>query len=284
MAATSPTESRCPACSTPGALPGERCSGCRHLIEADACTIQSWRGHQSSVFMARRADGTIVATSPSFLWSNEGNEGPRAAFEELVRELQAAGWQPSPHSPDDVWYERGFARLMALPGENLPPSLPANGGEPEAPDPLLAVERPTRRRGPRLVTAVSLIGLLVAGGLLYALLTQDSHKTVRAPKAPVTAAVVPASTPQPAVAAAPVHVAKPLTAVAVVATRDSWLELRRDGATGPILYSGVLLAGHDLHARARRVWARFGAAANLQITVNGRRVPLQGTLEKTFSR
>ena len=72
--------------------------------------------------------------------------------------------------------------------------------------------------------------------------------------------------------------------MSVLAAKDSWLELRRDTATGTVVYSGVLPAGHALHVRARRVWARFGAAANLQVTVNGSRVPLQGTIEKTFSR
>src|SRR5689334_2377028 len=116
MAATSSTESRCPACSTPGALPGERCSGCRDLIELDRCLVRSWSGHQSAAFVARREDGTIVGTSPTFQWSDANDEGPRAALDELVRHLEEAGWQASEHSLDEVWYERGFTRLMALPG------------------------------------------------------------------------------------------------------------------------------------------------------------------------
>src|SRR3954454_18743794 len=193
MAATSPTESRCPACGTPGALAGERCSGCRDLIEADACAIQSWRGHESSAFLARRADGTVVATSPTFQWSDEGSEAPGAAFEELVGELEDAGWQTDGHSPDDVWYERGFTRLMAIPGERLPPPPPAVVGEPPdaaAPVLSLAVDRPPARRRPGLVTLISVAGLLVAGGLLYALLTRDGDHHVA--QTSVAAAAAPA--------------------------------------------------------------------------------------------
>src|SRR4051812_45360763 len=102
MAATSSTGSRCPACSTPGAVPGETCSGCRARIETDACSIHSWRGHQSSAFVAQREDGTIVMTSPTFQWSSEGNDGPQAAFELLVAGLDDRGWKSADHSSDDV--------------------------------------------------------------------------------------------------------------------------------------------------------------------------------------
>lgn len=64
--------------------------------------------------------------------------------------------------------------------------------------------------------------------------------------------------------------------------RPSWIEIRRRSSTGPMLYSGTLAAGQQLHFRGARLWARFGAAGNLVITDNGRRVELSGTQEKVF--
>jgi hypothetical protein len=49
-----------------------------------------------------------------------------------------------------------------------------------------------------------------------------------------------------------------------------------------MLYSGTLAADQQLHFRGARLWARFGAAGNLVITDNGRRVELSGTQEKVF--
>jgi hypothetical protein len=296
MAATSPTELRCPACNTPGATPGERCSGCRDLIETDACSIHSWRGHESAVFMARREDGTIVATSPTFQWSSEDNDGPRAAFEQLAAELEESGWEPSDHASDDLWHERRFTRLVALTGDVHPSPVPPIVGAPPHEDAHALVVQaagdiPRRRRGPHAVTLISLAGLFTAAALLYVILTRDTGSRASSPKQPSAAVVAPAvirsPTPKKHVQQAKV-IAKPAamrqTRVAVVATKDSWLELRRNGAEGAVLYSGVLPAGYDLHVEARRIWARFGAAANLQVSVNGSRVPLQGTVEKTFSR
>jgi hypothetical protein len=62
----------------------------------------------------------------------------------------------------------------------------------------------------------------------------------------------------------------------------SWVEVRRMSATGPVLYSTTLTDGQTLHARAPRVWARFGAASNLTITADGRPVSLHGTYDKLF--
>jgi hypothetical protein len=62
----------------------------------------------------------------------------------------------------------------------------------------------------------------------------------------------------------------------------SWVEARRGSPTGKLLYSGVVVPGHRLHLRGRTVWARFGAASNLSITVDGHPVTLFGTYDKTF--
>jgi hypothetical protein len=58
--------------------------------------------------------------------------------------------------------------------------------------------------------------------------------------------------------------------------------VRRSSARGAVLFSGELSAGHRLRFKGTRLWARFGAAGNLSISVDGRPLVLQGTYEHLF--
>jgi hypothetical protein len=64
---------------------------------------------------------------------------------------------------------------------------------------------------------------------------------------------------------------------------DSWVEIRQGSATGSLVYSGVLQNGDRVALHGTRLWARFGGAGDLEITANGRRVPLQGTVDTVFT-
>ena len=66
-------------------------------------------------------------------------------------------------------------------------------------------------------------------------------------------------------------------------SRASWLEVRRSSAHGALLFSGELGVGHRLRLKGARLWARFGAAGNLSISVNGKPLVLQGTYEHVFA-
>ena len=109
---------------------------------------------------------------------------------------------------------------------------------------------------------------------------QHQTRVITLPKPPPKPAAATTAAPKPAVKP-PVKARK--VKLAVTATRTSWLELRRGSRTGPVVYSGELPAGHSLRVTGTRIWARFGAAANLDIVVDGSRVPLQGTLEHIFT-
>jgi hypothetical protein len=64
---------------------------------------------------------------------------------------------------------------------------------------------------------------------------------------------------------------------------DSWLEVRSASASGRVLYQGTLAQGRVVAFRGRSFWARFGAAAHLSATLDGRRLPLgTGTFETTI--
>ena len=67
------------------------------------------------------------------------------------------------------------------------------------------------------------------------------------------------------------------------AKSDTWLEIRTTSATGPVLYSGTLVAGATKHFHARSFWARFGAAGNVFARLEGRVIRLpSGTYSATF--
>ena len=60
----------------------------------------------------------------------------------------------------------------------------------------------------------------------------------------------------------------------LAARTDTWLSVRQDSATGPILYLGTLSAGDSRTFSAAYFWVRFGAASNVDATLNGHALPL----------
>jgi hypothetical protein len=71
-------------------------------------------------------------------------------------------------------------------------------------------------------------------------------------------------------------------AFAFVAARgDSWLSLHAGSSRGRVLFEGLLRQGEKVRLRGRRLWVRFGGAADFDLFVNGRRakLPLFGTYD-----
>lgn len=154
-----------------------------------------------------------------------------------------------------------------------------------APTATVAAEPSRRRRRLRPITLVSGVGALVAVGSIAlgaAGLGSKHSRTILVPAA--KAASAPARPTRP-VKTVPRHTAATSGTVAVVitATKSSWLEVRRGSANGPVVYAGNLDPGGRVHLRAPRLWARFGAAANLVVFADGRRVDLMGTVEHVFT-
>ncbi len=89
------------------------------------------------------------------------------------------------------------------------------------------------------------------------------------PSAPAPASPVPARTrpkPPPKTAAT-----QPLL-ILTAARGDCWLSAHSGSAEGRLLYEGTLLSGRSLRLIGPRLWLRFGAAANLDLTLNGKRI------------
>lgn len=137
------------------------------------------------------------------------------------------------------------------------------------------------------------LGLVLTGGLALAIFTLVIRDKAPAASATPKAQVAPK---QPRAAGAPptnrTHVPSPgtqqakrrsaSTTVVVMAARgSSWLELRAGSATGRSLYQGTLPDGQRAEFTAKSIWLRAGAAAHLDITVNGKPLgrSLFGTVE-----
>ena len=271
----------CPACGCSPVALDEACPDCGLTVTIVLARVERWRGYVSSSFVLL-SDGEVIAESHSF--RHRGSAPPPqsgaavAAFDDLARRLEELGWAPQPAEPGRAWFERAFAGVAALPAAEQgepddlpdvpepaeePPSRPVPL-PPPAPLPPAAVlaspprDVPARPPRSRAVTIVSVAGLLVAAALGYALLTGAGTHHV-APRA-VERAV----------------------RLDVSARRPSWLEIRRGSATGPVLYSGRLEPGHGLHVHAPTAWAWFGAAGDVRVLVDGRRLALTGTVARAF--
>jgi hypothetical protein len=62
----------------------------------------------------------------------------------------------------------------------------------------------------------------------------------------------------------------------VAARDDTWLSIRRDSTTGDVLFEGTLTKGDSRTFTAKQFSVRFGAAANVAATLNGKALPLPG--------
>jgi Domain of unknown function (DUF4115)/O-Antigen ligase len=138
----------------------------------------------------------------------------------------------------------------------------------------------------RLAQRAALVLLPIAIGFFAWLALNGSSAEKLAPARPAPRVVAPEprlTTPEktsvtPAVA--PVRTVE----LGLAAVRsDSWVEVRRGSRDGPIVFSGVIRQGNEIELSATRLWVRFGAASHLDITVNGRPVSLQGTVETIFT-
>jgi hypothetical protein len=250
---------------------------------------------------------------------HDGDAGE--ALAELERELEALGWTHT--ADGDEWYSVRYGRWVVaapepldaeeeiLPVEEtpapiaaarpLPPPLPVQvlrEPEPEpaapvpAPEPVLQVAAPAppaSRRRRRIVPLVSVLGIVSAVGL-GTVIAKSSHRTTTRTVRLVTVAPKKQAAPTRApavrhtVAVAPAAAAPhPMRLVIANVGNPSWLEVRRGSAAGEVLYSGILDSGRKIRYAGKTLWVRFAGAANFDVAVDGRSVPLQGTVERVFS-
>jgi hypothetical protein len=134
----------------------------------------------------------------------------------------------------------------------------------------------------------ALVGLVAAVTLVLVALSARTHAETVQVAAPAAETAGPASAFDEPVAAAARPPAAPATApastalLALTAARgDCWLFVRLDASDGKVLYEGTLTSGRTIRLQGARLWVRMGAAANLDLTLNGGRVAAlpAGTVE-----
>ena len=124
-----------------------------------------------------------------------------------------------------------------------------------------------------LATAVALFGFFIA--VLAGMIPVDepfSDSTEPVAAAPMTRPSTDVTTEQLPVAARPKPkvVAKVVATVVVTASRgDCWISARLGSETGPLLEERLLRQGESVTLTGARIWLSAGAAANLDLTVNG---------------
>jgi hypothetical protein len=152
-------------------------------------------------------------------------------------------------------------------------------------------ELPVRSRGsararpaPRLQTRavmLTLLGISLVTALVIVAWTHGGSGPQRIPGLASTGATTGrAATPT----AAPRRRPRPTVArLRLAAALDaSWLQVRRGGVAGPVLYEGTLQKGQRLIYVARRLWIVVGRPAALAVTLNGRTVSLPALGPRTL--
>ncbi|MBA3747775.1 MAG: DUF4115 domain-containing protein [Solirubrobacterales bacterium] len=63
---------------------------------------------------------------------------------------------------------------------------------------------------------------------------------------------------------------RPMRLAITAARGDCWLEVHAGSATGKLLYEGILDEGKTLAVSGRKLWIRFGAGENVDLTLDGK--------------
>ncbi len=162
---------------------------------------------------------------------------------------------------------RTYATALGLEADRFVAAFEEMVPEPE--EETIVVGTPRRRRIVRPSYAAALVAVAVVVGVAAWGASSHTTKTITPPAAAAattTLAVQPKTTPK--VAAQSVSV-QPVTPAALVirATRgDCWLQVRRGGPTGAVVYEGTLRLGASVRFAPAGLWVRFGAPANVDAT------------------
>jgi hypothetical protein len=110
--------------------------------------------------------------------------------------------------------------------------------------------------------------------------------TATTPTATTTTTIAPSTSSQAVITPTPASTNAALVSLVFTAARgDTWIEIRARSSTGKVIYTGTMSQGTSKDFTARTLWASFGAASNLDATINGKALQLPGgTYNGLFDR
>jgi hypothetical protein len=172
---------------------------------------------------------------------------------------------------------RTYAEYLGLDGELYVDEFNSRYvvGEDEPPIRARRTARPhVRKRVQSNVLLAALVGIALVTALVIAAWKSGSPSTEH-----VVGVSPPAETQKKTTAPAP-------TAPASITLRGlrsgAFVLIRKDSASGKVLYNEALSAGQTKHFTTKRLWVNAGTPENLRITVNGKRVALPGGGPQVF--
>jgi cytoskeletal protein RodZ len=131
---------------------------------------------------------------------------------------------------------------------------------------------PRGHRGRNTVVLVAIICLLVLG-VIY--IIGRGGETQSSTKPGALGITSPSASPSASKSAKPQKTAKPVVSGELRITApdgDSWLEVRKDGATGAVLFSGTVTKGKTRVFVGDVLWLRLGNPSAVRLRVEGRKI------------
>jgi cytoskeletal protein RodZ len=171
---------------------------------------------------------------------------------------------------------RTYAEYLGLDGQIYLDEFNSRFTSSEEPVLASAAKRRRRQRPTESSFVVVALAGIVAVALLVVVAFAFGTDDAGTPAANVGASQGSSPQPTPAASPAPAPAAGKARAVAKVvltaAGGDCWVSVRAGAASGELLFAGTIFEGESQRFSGRRVWLEVGAAQNLRITVNGRRI------------
>lgn len=173
---------------------------------------------------------------------------------------------------------RTYAEYLGLDGELYVDEFNSRFATDEEPVLPAASSRPSRPRPVESNFVVVALAGIVAVTVLVVVAWRFSSDEAPSENSllPNAAATQPASgeTTEPPATTAETTPAEPGTArlVLTAARGDCWVQVRAGSVSGRLLFEGTLEQGQAKRFTRKRLWLEVGAASNLNVRLNGRRV------------
>ena len=129
---------------------------------------------------------------------------------------------------------------------------------------------PRRHRGRNTIVFVAVICLLVLGVIWILGRGSDTPPSTKPGALGITS-----PSPSPSPSAKPVPTAKPVVKGELRITApngDSWVEVRKDSATGTVLFSGTVTKWKTRVFVGKTLWLRLGNPSAVRLKVEGRKI------------